>query len=132
MTETIQGSCLCGAIVFAVSLPFEHFYHCHCSRCRKATGAAHATNAIVKPAAFHWIKGEECLSHFELPTARSFGTAFCRHCGAPMPHFTRSGREVIIPAGAFDADPMCKPDRHMQWASRAPWYEHGNDLPIEN
>ena len=40
-----------------------------------------------------------CLT--ELPTARSFATSFC---GSPLPHAARSGREVIIPAGALDGD----------------------------
>jgi hypothetical protein len=51
-TMTARGSCLCGSVTFAVDLPFDRFIHCHCSRCRKATGTAHASNAVVKAAAF--------------------------------------------------------------------------------
>ena len=46
-----------------------------------------------------------------------------------MPHLTRSGREAIIPAGAFDGPLDAKPDRHVHWASRAEWYVHGDGLP---
>jgi hypothetical protein len=127
----VTGSCLCGSVAFEVSLPFDRFVHCHCSRCRKATGTAHASNAVVKAAAFRWLAGEDHVSRFDLPTARSFATSFCRHCGAPQPHLTRSGREVIIPAGAFDDDPGSLPERHMQWGSRAAWYTHGEGLPVE-
>jgi hypothetical protein len=56
---TAHGSCLCGAVSFAVTLPFVRFVHCHCSRCRKATGTAHATNAVVKPGGLQWLEGEE-------------------------------------------------------------------------
>jgi hypothetical protein len=99
---TLHGSCLCGGVAFVVDLPFDRFIHCHCSRCRKATGTAHATNAVVKAAALGWLRGEELLARYDLPTAQSFATSFCRRCGSPLPHVTRSGREVIIPAGAFD------------------------------
>jgi hypothetical protein len=49
-----------------------------------------------------------------------------------MPHLTRSGREAIIHAGAFDQPLGATPDRHVQWASRAEWYVHGDGLPVED
>jgi hypothetical protein len=126
----ITGSCLCGAVAYEVATPFAHFRHCHCSRCRKATGASHATNALVAPEAFRWIRGEAELARFDLPEAKSFATAFCRRCGAPMPHLTRSGRSVIVPGGSFDADPGERPSSHAFWSSRAPWIDSPNGLPI--
>lgn len=127
----IRGSCLCGDVRFEVALPFNRFVNCHCSRCRKATGTAHATNAVVEPGAFRWLVGADHVARFDLPTARSFATAFCRRCGSPLPHATRSGREVIIPAGSLDDDPVSKPERHVHWSSRAPWYVHGDGLREE-
>jgi hypothetical protein len=127
----IRGSCQCGGVSFEVDLPFDRFVHCHCSRCRKATGTAHASNAVVQPGAFRWLTGAEHFARFDLPTARSFATSFCRRCGSPLPHATRSGREVIIPAGALDGDPLDKPDRPVHWSSRARWYAHGDGLPEE-
>jgi hypothetical protein len=44
MTQTVTGSCLCGAVSFEVSGAFDSFFLCHCSRCRKDTGSAHAAN----------------------------------------------------------------------------------------
>jgi hypothetical protein len=129
---TARGSCLCGAVVFAVDLPFERFLHCHCSRCRKATGTAHATNAVVKAAALHWLQGEDTVVRYDLPAARSFATSFCGKCGSPLPHLTRSGREATVPAGTFDGDLGVKPERHAHWASRADWYDDGARLPREN
>ena len=49
-----------------------------------------------------------------------------------MPHLTRSGREAIIHAGAFDAPLGTAPDRHVHWASRADWYVHGDGLIVED
>ena len=52
----LAGGCLCGAIKYTVHGPFLRFLHCHCARCRKVTGSAHATNLFVvrrrRPAPF--------------------------------------------------------------------------------
>lgn len=125
----VAGSCLCGKIAYEVRGPFSHFVHCHCSRCRKASGSSHATNAVVPPDALRWIRGEADVMRFDLPEASSFATAFCRHCGSQLPHATRSGRAVIVPAGSFDADPGERPTRHAFWSSRAPWTDLPDDLP---
>jgi|SRR5580658_1913944 hypothetical protein len=126
-----RGSCLCGSVAFSVDLPFERFHHCHCSRCRKATGTAHASNALVRADALRWLQGKELVVRYDLPVARSFATAFCKQCGSPLPHLTRSGREVIIPAGSFDDDLGSSPEQHNHWRSRANWYAHGNNLPTD-
>jgi len=77
-----RGSCLCGEVAFEVEGPFERFVNCHCSRCRKATGAAHSSEVIVAAAALRWLRGEAAVMRFDLPQARSFATAFCRICGS--------------------------------------------------
>jgi hypothetical protein len=100
--EVLGGSCLCGAVGYRVEGPFLRFAHCHCTRCCKATGTGHATNLYAAPARFRWTSGQESIIRFDLPTARSFATTFCRYCGSPLPHHTRSGGEVVVPAGSLD------------------------------
>jgi len=125
----VTGSCLSGAVAYEVRGPFTRFLQCHCSRCRKASGSSQATNAIVPPDAFRWTRGEAEVMRFDLPQAASFASAFCRRCGSPLPHLTRSGRAVIVPAGTFDTDPGEGPSRHVHWSSRAPWTDTPGDLP---
>jgi hypothetical protein len=121
---------LCGAIRYETNEPFDHFVYCHCSRCRKATGTAHAANAVVKCEAFRWLAGEEMVVRYDLPSvARGFAASFCRTCGSPVPHPTRSGLRVIVPAGSLDDTPATKPVVHAHWASRAGWYEGEDHLP---
>jgi hypothetical protein len=78
------------------------------------------------------LQGEEFVVRYDLPTARSFATAFCRRCGSPLQHPTRGGSEVIVPAGTFDGALGVEPERHMQWASRADWYIERAELPKED
>jgi hypothetical protein len=126
--EILRGSCLCGTVTYEVRGPFLRFAHCHCLRCCKATGSAHATNLYVAPDRFAWTSGSESAVRFDLPTARSFATTFCKHCGSPLPHHTRSGREIVVPAGSLDAAPSMAPRARIFWDSRRPW-SCADDLP---
>ncbi|MGH7291829.1 MAG: GFA family protein [Myxococcota bacterium] len=127
---TLRGSCQCGAVSFELEPPFARFIHCYCSRCRKATGTGRASNLVLSPSQLRWLSGEEQIARFDLPQARSFATCFCRRCGSPLPHPTRSGRELIVPAGTLD-DPLPHgPTRRAHWSSRAGWIaERDCDLP---
>ena len=117
----LHGRCLCGTVTYEVASPFLRFAHCHCSRCRRATGSAHASNLYVDPSRFRWTSGETAVKRYDLPSARSFATTFCTACGAPLPHHTRSGREVVVPAGSLDEEPALAPQAHIFFASRPGW-----------
>lgn len=128
----VRGGCLCGQVEFEVAIPFRKYVRCHCSRCRNATGTAFATNAYVLPDAFRWLSGADKVARFDLPAARSFSTSFCCHCGSPLPHATRSGREIIIPAGSLRTDPGELPTMEACWQSRAPWLSDLAGLPADD
>jgi hypothetical protein len=124
---------LCGAVRYELEPPFIRFVHCYCSRCRKATGGARATNIAVAPARFRFTAGADAISRWDLPSARSFATAACTTCHSPVPHATRSGREIIVPAGTLDDPPPSGPERHVQWASRVAWVSlEESRLPVED
>jgi hypothetical protein len=128
-SDVIFGSCLCGSVRYEVRKPYLRFAHCYCGRCRKATGSSHATNLYVEPSQFSWLVGEHLTKRFDLPTAKSFATTVCTSCGGPLPHFTRSGREVVIPAGTLDTVPDILPQANIFWHSRASWSCSGGDIP---
>ena len=119
--EVLRGGCLCRTVTYEVASPFLRFAHCHCSRCRRATGSAHASNLYIDPGRFRWTSGEGSIRRYDLPSARSFATTFCTVCGAPLPHHTRSGREVVVPAGSLDEVPELKPQAHIFFESRPGW-----------
>jgi hypothetical protein len=127
--KTIGGSCLCGTVTFEVKAPTSKFVPCHCSRCRKATGTAYATNIYVEPSQLIWRSGQDVIERFDLPTARSFAKWFCRTCGCPVPRVSRSGKTVVIPSGSLDQAPRDYPKAHIFWESRASWVRVEDDLP---
>ena len=127
--EVLVGGCLCGKVSYEVRGPFPRFYHCHCSRCRRATGSAHASNLFAEPEQFRWTRGEELLKRYDVPSAASFANTFCTNCGAPMPHLTRSGAAIVIPAGSLNSEPLIGPQAHIFFESRSGWDCSNSDLP---
>jgi hypothetical protein len=121
--RTLKGSCLCGDINYELVENIRVFQYCHCSRCRKFTGTAHASNIIIDPENFRWLSGEKHLGRFELEEAKHFATSFCKKCGSSMPWITRSRKAVIVPAGTLDETPSMKPMHNIYYADRAEWYE---------
>ena len=121
--KKINGSCLCGEVVYEVEGPFKIFQYCHCSRCRKFTGSAHASNIFVPPEKFKWIKGEELLGRYEHEEAKYFATNFCKQCGSSLPWAVQGGRNIVVTAGTLDDDPGIKPLWNIFWASKACWFE---------
>ena len=128
MSETIKGSCLCQAVTYQYHGPEYVFQYCHCSRCRKFTGSAHASNIIVDPKQFEWLDGEDMVGRFEHPEAKHFATCFCTKFGSSLPWKAKSGRAVIIPAGTLDQDPGIRPTQNIFWQDRAEWREEVDAL----
>lgn len=114
------GSCLCGDVTFKVEGEFENFYLCHCSRCRKDTGSAHAANLFSSTAKLTWLSGEEKSKTFNF---RSVGhiKCFCTRCSSALPNLQMEGTLLVVPAGSMDSDIDIKPQGHIYCNSRANW-----------
>ncbi len=126
--QSVKGSCLCGAIAYRFIGPIKVFQYCHCSRCQKVTGSAHAANIIIDPEHFQWTQGEDQVGRFELLEAKHFAVSFCRTCGSSLPWLTQSKKAMVIPAGSLDDDPEAKPIHNIFYADKADWYEDVCDL----
>ncbi len=122
------GSCLCGAVVFEYDGAPTHMLNCHCSRCRRQMGAAHATMLFVPHGAFRWLAGEQEVTVYRLPEAKVKGAAFCRHCGSQVARW-RDADFMQIPAGCLDDDPGARPTANIFVASKAAWSALDERLP---
>ena len=126
---TLKGSCLCGAVSYRITGSAGQFWHCHCQRCRKATGTGHASNIIMQPEAVDWTAGNDRLRYFKVPDARRFATVFCSTCGSLMPRVAQDLSIAVIPAGTLDNDPGILPEARIYQGSRATWSCDSTDLP---
>ena len=126
MTEKHQGSCLCGAVRFEIDGAFEHFFLCHCSRCRKGSGSAHGANLFATQAELAWLSGEDKVTSFALAGTRH-ARSFCSTCGAALPGV--QGPLLVVPAGSLDTPVTQRPDAHINVSSRADWDCSLEDVP---
>ena len=121
MVATIDGSCLCGGVRFEVDLPFRRASHCHCSVCRKHSGAFGLTQGRIAREQFRLLAGEELLRVFE-PADGTARKVFCATCGSSLfGGLWPDGDEVSIRLGALDGDPEIRPQYHSFVDSRAAW-----------
>ncbi len=121
----MQGSCFCGAIVFEVVGDLPALYQCHCSECRKTTGAAANAAFIVRDTQFRWLQGVENKKSFL--KASGYRVDFCMTCGSPVPNPVSAIPQTLwIPAGLMDEPlPFTHVEHHLYVASKAVWDEIG-------
>jgi len=127
--QKVTGSCLCRKVSYEITGNMGVFQYCHCSRCRKVSGSAHAANLFVSPDHFHWLSGEESVGRFDPDFTKYFATCFCKNCGSSLPWLSKSGRVVIVPAGTLDQDPGIRPSKNIFCGSRPDWYTSAESLP---
>ena len=128
MGDPVKGSCLCGGVRYEVTGPFLRAGHCHCSRCRKHSGAAVCTQGRVRQEDFRLLQGRELLRSYDTPGHAS--KVFCTVCGSSLFGGTwPEGPEVSIRFGTLDGDPGIRPQGHTFVDSKAVWDEITDDLP---
>lgn len=130
----VTGSCLCRGVRYAFDGPAEAMRHCHCGRCRRWTGSAFATVAVVPRGGFRVVRGEELLAFAEPPDdglARGNDRVFCTACGSSVcvGRWREPDAQVKVLAGTLDGDPGVRPACHHHVADKAPWFEITDGLP---
>src|ERR671911_234631 len=97
--EQIEGSCLCGAVRYRIAGPVSPAVHCHCTMCRRASGAPLVTWVVANQGDFRVTKGEPAVYRSSEHGER----AFCRGCGAQLTFRTsRRPDDVDITVGSLD------------------------------
>jgi hypothetical protein len=117
--QSLHGSCLCGAVRFAIEGPFPQLYQCHCSLCRKQGGSVSNTGLIVRATRFRWLKGEGNIGKWQRSTG--FRSHFCSRCGAPVPNPLRETGYVWVPSGLLDGDEPLAIGAQLYLGSKATW-----------
>ncbi len=124
---SIQGSCLCGTLRYEIDGPFSMMMSCHCSMCRKHTGAPFATFAAAPLEGFRWIAGENEVRHYA--SSAQGQRSYCPVCGSVGPTLMNEMGLAVVPAGALEGEPGIRPQGHLFVGSKAPWYALTDALP---
>ena len=120
MTTALTGGCLCGAVRFEVSAPFDTAGYCHCTRCQRRTGNGSSANGRVAADAFAIVAGAEHIATWAPEKGQP--KSFCVLCGGHLYSGPSGHGTVGVRLGAIDGDPGIRPS-WRQWTSAAPVWE---------
>ena len=119
------GNCLCEKVSWEISGKSCATFHCHCSMCRKAHGAAFGTYAYMPAEEFYWTGDQSTVSDY--CSSPLLSRSFCSRCGSTVPSYDRNDTHVFVPIGCQDEGPAV--DGHIFVGSKAPWFDICDDLP---
>ena len=115
----MRGNCLCGGVQFEVRDPPAKLYQCHCSLCRKQSGAASNAAFIVRKEQLVWLAGQDLVSSYIRPTG--FRSDFCSRCGSPVPNPLRTTSYVWVPVGLLEEPTALSIGMQLFVGSKASW-----------
>lgn len=122
-----QGGCQCGAIRYKASGDPRHVAICHCTDCRKSSGAPLVSWAAFTEEDFAITAGSPKTFNSSGASMRSF----CPDCGTGL--FFRNADYlpgiVDIQSATLDDPDALKPQAHIQVAERIGWAAHLGNLP---
>ena len=123
-----EGACACGAVRLEIDVPAVWAWHDHSERSRRAQGCAYATYVGSYRSRFRWLEGEDCLTRFEDPEART-ARSFCARCGTPMLYERASSPTMVnVPRAVFQARTGRETRYHMNLDQQADWTYMGEPL----
>lgn len=116
----IRGQCNCGGVAFEADRLLTEVIVCHCSICRRATGANGIAVVLAANVDFRWLRGEDRITTWKKPGS-DWQMSFCPACGSPLPGGNDEQR-VFIPAALISEGGDDLVIAHHIWVdSKAAW-----------
>ena len=117
------GGCFCGDLRYRTNQDPEWVGSCHCTMCRKISGAAFSTYAVFPPETLEWTKGAPTQYRSSEATTRGF----CARCGSTLSWETEEMFGVMV--GSLDRPEDVQPECHTNTGTWLPWLKMDDDLP---
>ena len=125
-TTPFTGGCLCGAIRFEASAPPLRGVICHCSMCRRHSGAPALAFVHFPRDAFRWL-GREPQRYRSSALAER---GFCAVCGSTVSmHEAVLADRVQIVVGSLDEPDRVTIDDHVWTRERIAWFDTTDRVP---
>lgn len=119
----MEGGCTCRAVRFALSGPPLFVHCCHCTWCRRESGAAFALNAMIETERVGLLCGTP--EPVATPSASGKGQTIlrCPTCRVALwSHYAGAGEKIaFVRVGTLDHAERVPPDIHIFTASKLPW-----------
>jgi len=122
----LQGGCYCGTVRYEVFGDTFNSTLCHCTDCRKASGAPAIAWFSVKVNGLGWTSGTPRQYRSSPRATRSF----CADCGTTLTwQADEYLDEVDIATGSLDDPNALPPADHTYTRSRLAWMDLHDGLP---
>jgi len=125
-SRILTGKCLCGTIHYEVEDQFRYCLNCHCSNCRRTTGAAFKPFAGIERDKLRITSGADRLLIYGEESGHD---AHCGTCGSLLYSLVREAQFVHVTLGTLVDSPSIRPSAHIYVGSKAAWYTITDDLP---
>jgi hypothetical protein len=121
-----EGGCLCGSVRYrATSAPIRGVI-CHCSMCRRHSGAPMLAFVHFQASDFTWTGNEPARYRSSEFAERGF----CAHCGSTLSmHEAVLADRVQIVVGSLDEPQRVHIDDHVWTQQQLPWLRIDDSLP---
>ena len=126
MTTSLVGKCLCGTAEYSVADEFRYSLICHCSQCRRATGAANKPFAGIERNKLAVTSGQASLLRFGDGSNHDIR---CGKCGSFLYSVVRDGEYIHVALGSLVDSPTIRPSAHIFVGSKAQWETITDNLP---
>ena len=123
MEQKVSGSCLCGAVRFAIP-PVTDVIACHCKMCRRQTTHHLAATVSMPWPELHFSEQRGLAWYQSSPQARR---GFCRECGSLL--FWAIEDRVAVSAGAMDDDSHMRLTKHIYTRDKGAYYDIADGVP---
>ncbi len=124
--SSFEGGCLCGAVRYRATAAPLRGVICHCSMCRKHSGAPILAFVHFPKDSFRWLTTEPARYR----SSRFAQRGFCPGCGSTVSmHEDVLADRVQVTVGSLDDPGAVKMDDHVWSQETIPWFEVKDELP---
>jgi hypothetical protein len=123
---TYSGGCLCGGVRYQASGAVSNLCYCHCSSCRRATGAPMVPWGTFARERFRVTRGTLSEYRSSPPVLRGF----CAACGSSLTYRNEERpAEIDVALVTLDEPARLVPQMHVWVSDRLPWLAISDGLP---
>lgn len=125
-SESVEGGCLCGAVRYRAHGPGTNATLCHCSSCRRATGAPAVAWVTFPSAGLTFTTGTPRVHRSSAHVER----AFCGSCGTQLTYRRDDlPDEVDVTTSSLDRPLAFPPADHTWTSEQLAWLTLDDALP---
>ncbi len=122
---THRGSCLCGAVRFAVDGELAPGDACHCAQCRRWSGHVWASTNIPRDRLT--VQGLDRVRWFQ--SSDRIRRGFCSTCGSVLFWDAPDKDWTSVALGAFDTPTGARLEMHIFVGEKGDYYDIADGLP---